>query len=134
MKRIALIEKSCDGSYGVFTPDIETTIIGSGDSVAAAKADFENSLKEMIASYSGEVLPQELQNVEFVFKFDVASLFNYFDWINVTKVAKRIGLNSTLMRQYKVGKTYISEAQAAKIEKGLHELGSELVSISLHCS
>lgn len=134
MKRIALIEKSSDGSYGIFTPDMKTTIIGSGNSVAEAKVDFENSLNEMIASYDGETLPEELHGVEFKYKFDVASLFDYFDWINVTKVAKRIGLNPALMRQYKTGKTYISEAQAMKIEAGLHKLGHELVSISLYCS
>ena len=131
MKTIALIEKGNDGTFGIFTPDLQTTIIGSGNTVAEAKTDFENSVVEMIASYDGEVLPNELQNIEFDYKFDIASLFNYFNWINVSKFAEKIGLNASLMRQYKQGNTYISEAQASKIERGLHNVGRELISVSL---
>ena len=60
MKTIALIEKSPDGTYGIYTPDIDTTIIGSGETVAEAKQDFENSVAEIMASYDGEELPDEL--------------------------------------------------------------------------
>ena len=134
MKTIALIEKSPDGTYGIYTPDIDTTIIGSGETVAEAKQDFENSIAEIMASYDGEELPDELKGITFEYKFDLASLFNYFDWINISKVAARIGINPSLMRQYAAGNTYISEKQAAKIERGLHELGAELTNISLICS
>lgn len=40
-KRTALIEKGKDGTFGIFTPDIESTIIGEGNTVAEAKADFD---------------------------------------------------------------------------------------------
>lgn len=53
MKTIALIEKGQDGTFGIYTPDIQTTIIGEGKTVSEAKADFENSVKEIIDSYSG---------------------------------------------------------------------------------
>ena len=133
MKTIALIEKGKDGSFGVYTPDINSTIIGSGATVAEAKADFENSLQEIIAAYkdAGESLPAELQNIEFEYKYDIASLFDYFDFINVSKFAKRAGINPTLMRQYKSCHTYISEVQASKIEAALHNIGKELSAVSL---
>lgn len=51
MKTTALIEKGKDGTFSVFTPDINHTIIGEGSTVAEAKADFENSLAEMIARF-----------------------------------------------------------------------------------
>ena len=35
------------------------------------------------------------------------------------------------MRHYKAGDTYISSAQAKKIEKGLHQIAKELSAISL---
>jgi len=133
MKTLALIEKGNDGIYSIFTPEIESTIIGEGATVAEAKADFENSVREMLNSYieSGEELPKELQNIEFEYKYDVASVFNYFDFINVTKFAKWAGINSTLMRQYKSCSTYISEVQAKKIEQALRRIGRELSAISL---
>ena len=131
MKIIALIEKGKDGTFGIYTPNIKTTIIGEGNTVAEAKADFENSVKEMIDSYEGEKLPTELSGMTFEYKFDIASLFDYFDWINVSKVASKLGINASLLRQYRQGNTYISEKQAAKIEAGIHSLAKELVSISL---
>jgi predicted RNase H-like HicB family nuclease len=133
MKTTALIEKGKDGTYGIFTPDIDHTIIGDGETVAEAKNDFENSVKEMIASYTeeGRELPTELKNIEFEYKFDIASLFNYYKWINVSKFAKIAGINASLMRQYKGGLQYISEAQLAKIENTLHTLGQEIAAVKL---
>lgn len=133
MKTTALIEKGKDGTYSIFTPDINSTIIGEGNTVAEAKADFENSVKEIIRFYKEgkKKLPTELKNVEFEYKFDVASLFNYYDWINTTKFAKTAGINSSLMRQYKAGIAYISEVQTHKIEATLHQLGRELTSVKL---
>lgn len=131
MKIIALIEKGKDGTFGIYTPNIKTTIIGEGNTVAEAKADFENSVKEMIDSYEGEKLPTELSGMTFEYKFDIASLFDYFGWINVSKVASKLGINASLLRQYRQGNTYISEKQAAKIEAGIHSLAKELASISL---
>lgn len=131
MKTVALIEKGQNGTFGIYTPDINTTIIGNGSTVAEAKADFENSVKEILASYEGEELPSELRGIAFEYKYDIASLFDYYNWINVTKFAKVVGINPSLMRQYKQGLTYISEAQASKIEQGLHRIGQELISVSL---
>ena len=133
MKTIAIIEKGKDGTFGIFTPDIESTIIGEGNSVTEAKADFENSVKEVIASYAdcGKELPAELMDIEFDYKYDVASIFDYYNWINVTKFASRAGINASLMRQYKQGLTYISEEQVKKIENALHYAGNELQAAQL---
>jgi hypothetical protein len=67
----------------------------------------------------------------FEYKYDIASLFDYYNWINVTQFAKIAGINPSLMRQYKKGLSYISEKQANKIEVALHKLGNELSSIIL---
>jgi hypothetical protein len=133
MDTIALIEQGKDGSFTIYTPDIQTTIIGTGQNVKAAKEDFLNSVSEMLLSYTeiGKELPIELQNLTFEYKFDIASLFDYYNWINVSKFAEIAGINASLMRQYKKGLSYISEKQAHKIEETLHKLGNELSSISL---
>ena len=133
MVTTALIERGKDGTFGIFTPDINHTIIGDGNTVDEAKADFENSVQEMIASYteSGREIPDELKDIQFVFKYDIASMFNYYDWINVSKFARKAGINSSLMRQYRMGKTYISENQIRRIENTLHSLGNELAAIRL---
>lgn len=99
--------------------------------VAEAKADFENTLKEVIESFAEGEDMGEFKNLQIVYKYDVASVFNYFDFINATKFAKWAGINAGLMRQYKTSSAYISEAQAQKIERALHIIGRELSSVSL---
>jgi len=132
MRTTALIEKGKDGTFGIFTPDIETTIIGEGATVAEAKADFENSVQEIINAYreAGDELPVELKDIHFVYKYDIASLFDYYSFINVSKFAQVAGINASLMRQYRMGQ-YISENQMRKIETTLHNVGKELSSIKL---
>ena len=129
----ALIERGKDGTFGVFTPDINSTIIGSGDTVEEAKADFENSVREIFQFYKedGIELPDELKDIEFVYKYDIASMFDYYSWINVSQFARKAGINPSLLRQYRMGNTYISENQISKIENTLHTLGKELAAIKL---
>ena len=133
MKTVALIEKGKDGKFGIFTPELESTLIGGGATVAAAKADFERSVEEVLAAFAeaGEALPDELKEVEFEYRYDIASVFNFFDYINVSRFAAHAGMNASLLRQYKSGGTYISEHQALKIENALHRCGAELMSLSL---
>jgi predicted RNase H-like HicB family nuclease len=97
MKTIALIEKGKDGTYGIFTPNLQSCIIGDGKTVDEAKADFENSVREVLNFYFEEKIeiPKELQNITFEYKYDIVSFFNYFDWINVSKFSKRAKINSS---------------------------------------
>jgi len=133
MKTTALIEKGKDGTFGIFTPELKSTIIGEGNTVAEAKNDFENSVKEVILYYqeSGKQDSNELQNIEFEYKYDIASLFNYYNFINVSKFAKVAGINASLMRQYKTGNQYISENQVMKIEDALHKIAADIAAIKL---
>ena len=88
-----------------------------------------NSYSEVLSCYENEALiPEELKNLEFVFKYDIASIFDYFDWINVSAFARHAGINPALMHQYKKKETYISDRQMKKIETTLHSLGEELCS------
>ncbi|MDR1343105.1 MAG: pilus assembly protein HicB [Prevotellaceae bacterium] len=133
MKTTALIEMGKDGTYTVYTSELDSVIIGTGDAVAEAKADFENSVQEILQMYKEDNinLPDELVGVEFEYKYDLASFFSFYKWINATQFAKIAGINTSLMRKYKAGITYISEKQTQKIEKTLHRLGAELTAVKL---
>ncbi|MDR0798583.1 MAG: type II toxin-antitoxin system HicB family antitoxin [Dysgonamonadaceae bacterium] len=93
MVATALIEKGKDGTFGIFTSDINSTIIGEGNTVAEAKADFENSVREIIRFYEedGRLLPDELKDVQFVYKYDIASVSK--------NVRHKSGKNSTAAKQ-----------------------------------
>lgn len=131
MKTTALVERNSEGTFFIFTPDLKDfTIMGTGSSVADAISDFENSVKEVIESYGSEELPAELRNFNWEYRYDIASLFDYYSFINVSALAKRIGINPSLMRQYKRGQ-YISKEQMSKIEKEIKRIGTELSAVSL---
>lgn len=124
MKFQVSIEKQSDGTYIAYNTNVDgLSLIGVGNTVNEAKADFFNSMKEVAETYDeGEKVPQCLK-ADPVFKFDLASLFEYYSVLNVSAFAKFVGINDSLMRQYKRGNTYISESQLKKIEDGIHTIG-----------
>ena len=132
MKTTALIEKGKEGSFTIFTPDIKSTIIGEGDTVFEAKADFENTVKEFIEVFEeeGRHDPDDLKNTVFEYKYDLPSFLNCYNYLNMTKLADRAGVNPSLMRQYKRGQ-YVSEKQASKIQEAIHKIGRELLAVRL---
>ena len=133
MKReIALIEMGKDGTFTVFTPDTNSVVFGDGSTVAEAKADFENTVKEFIETYeeTGVQDPDDLKNTSFVYKYDLPSFLSYYKFLNMTQLAKYAGINPSLMRQYKRGQ-YVSEKQVSKIQAAVHKIGKELSAVKL---
>lgn len=65
------------------------------------------------------------------FHFDISSLFEYYSMLNVSALARYLGINESLMRQYRSGNAPISDRQLEKIEDGIHRLGSELAALRL---
>ncbi len=127
------IEKQSDGTYIAYNTTGDTVqLIGTGNTVAEAKSDFMNSINEIIESCKEDAQPVPVELTEQPeFYFDVSSLFEYYNVINVSAFAKMVGINDSLLRQYKRGGTYISDAQLGKIEAGIHQLGKELSSLRL---
>jgi len=124
------IEKQNDGTYIAYSVNVRgLSCIGTGDTVAEAKEDFANSLEELAEDMTAE--EKERLITKPVFHFDISSLFEYYKVINVSAFAKIIGMNDTLLRQYKKGNTYISDKQLSKIENGIHKLGQELCALQL---
>jgi predicted RNase H-like HicB family nuclease len=136
MKKILIIvEKGENGLYSVYSPNTEFTVLnGQGATVEDAIADMKEALQEVIESYleAGEDITAELTgNIKFEYKYDVASLFNHFDEINLSSFARKNGMNESLLRKYKNGLAFASERQCRKIETGLHRLGQSLCAASL---
>lgn len=125
------IEKREDGTYVAYSVGVEGLVaIGTGDTVAEAKEDFANSLEELAedmdeAERAAKITPP-------VFSFDLSSLFEYYQVINVSAFARMSGLSASLLRQYKKGDTYVSEKQVRRIENHINALGNELASLRLH--
>lgn len=131
-KIVAIIEKGEDGSYGIHSPKLKNFFFGEGETVVEAKEDYLNSYQEMIESYVnwGKPIPEELQNIEFVYQYDISAFYDAHPYLNVSKLAEYIHLNKSLMRQYKRGQ-YISERQVLRIQEGIRSIGRELAGITL---
>ena len=127
------IEKQTDGSYIAYnTTGEKVQLIGTGDSVKEAKEDFFNTIEEVKQSYAelGDEMPPCLgEGVNFY--FDLSSLFEYYSMLNVSALARYLGINDSLMRQYRKGGTPISGKQLEKIESGINRLGAELAALRL---
>ncbi|MFT4072798.1 MAG: type II toxin-antitoxin system HicB family antitoxin [Dysgonamonadaceae bacterium] len=131
MKLNAIIEKGKDG-YGIYVTNLKGHgLSGMGDSVEAAKADMMEALKLMVDMYAegGAPVPKELNDPEFVYKYDIPSFFDRFDFFVVSKIAQRAGINESLLRQYKTKQAFASEEQTRKIQKAIHEIGKEMIAV-----
>ena len=80
------------GNYGV--------IDGDGATAEEAKADFMKALQEC---RDDDPNNKDLQDLTFTYKYDVQAFFKEFSFLNVTEIARRAGINPSLMRQYVSG-------------------------------
>ena len=65
------------------------------------------------------------------FEIDFKQFFQYYRVLNSKFLAKRIGMNPTLLSQYVRGKKKPSAAQTEKILMGINKIGKELSEIKL---
>lgn len=79
---------------------------------------------------NGEPLPRELEHLEFAYEYDTASVLEELSpLLNMTAFARSIGINPSLIRQYKRGQ-YISPRQSRRIQDGILQLGNRLSAYS----
>lgn len=73
--------------------------------------------------------PSTINNLSF--EIDFKQFFDYYKVINSKYLAKRIGMNESLLSQYVNGKKNPSKKQVERIIDGLHEIGKELTELVL---
>jgi hypothetical protein len=129
-KKITAIVEASSTGFGVYS-DRLPGITGYGKTVERAKSNFLSALREIRQAY-GRKVPGELKGeFEFVYKYDIASIFEHFGMLDASSFAKKIGMNPSLLRQYKTGHALASDKQKKRIETGLHELGRQLLGVRL---
>ena len=130
----AVVEKGSDGLYSVYSDDHfgNSYFGGFGDSVAKAKEDFLESIKESINEElsEGHSAPS-FEEVSVEYRYDIPSFFDFFDFINVSRFAEYAGINESKMRAYKSGISYPGEKTTKKIVDAAHAIAAELGSTTL---
>ena len=122
----AIMEKSKDGLYSCYV-DEELPgfgLSGFGATAEEAKEDMLEVYEEMKAIFAeeGKTMPE----LHFTYKYDLQSFFDYFSFLNVTKVAELAGINPSLMRQYTSGAANAGQKQYDKVKMALRKISSEL--------
>lgn len=134
MELKAIIEKGTDGLYAVRSDAVigKSYLGGFAESVKEAKADFIESIREAIdeTRAAGMTAP-EFTDVKVVYKYDLPSFFNYFDFINVSRLSAMAGINESKMRQYKSGLAHPGEKTVKKIFSVIQKIGVDLTNTTL---
>ena len=118
-----IIEKGDSGIWGRVNHN-DNLIVEQAENLA----DLELSMKELLKEFEGVDASQVLFDV----KYDLCALFDQFDFLNITKVAKYAGIHAGLLRQYASGVKHPSLNQAKKIEETLHRLAGQMQNVSIY--
>ncbi|MDP4743101.1 MAG: hypothetical protein NWR91_06545 [Schleiferiaceae bacterium] len=62
---------------------------------------------------------------------NMQALFELVPEVKISAIARRAGINESLMRQYATGKAVVSEDRLRYIEQTIHDLGRELQTVKL---
>ena len=132
MKTIkAIIEKGEDGLFSVYTEGIPGAY-GGGLTEQEAKDDFTEQLEEQ-AEFHFErtgLYPEWHNNYTIEYSYNLTGFFMAFPFINASEFAKAVGVNPSLMRQYKNGLAFASEKQRQSIQQAYEEILKRMQSVS----
>lgn len=125
-----MIEKSED-SFGAYAQDYEG-IYGAGDTLAEVKQSILDAI-DTIRTFDLSNIPEILQaDFELVFVFETQSFLEYYGSIFTRAALSRLtGINEKQLGHYIQGLHKPRKDKAEKIEKALHGLGEELLSVEL---
>ncbi|WP_077195822.1 pilus assembly protein HicB [Prevotella ihumii] len=123
---LVTVEYGKDGTYSCYseTPIGDYALVdGDGKNVQEAKADFLRAVEECREAYPDD---KRYNGLSFEYKYDLRSFFNYFSFLNVSDIAKRAGINPSLMRQYTSGVKTASEKTYERLSSCIEQIKAEL--------
>jgi len=121
-KKIRLIVEKTDTGFSAYCEEHPVFTTGR------LFSELLHNALEALNLYMNDQGIQVLEN-NIQFEIDLKQFFQYYRVINSKFLAKRIGMNETLLSQYVQGRKKPSAAQTSKILSGIREIGLELSSI-----
>lgn len=109
---------------------LKAGVLGTGSSAKAA-------IKDMLSGWQDEAdelreQGKKIPELDIEYKFDVGSLFNYYDFINVAGVSREIGVSPSVMRQYVIGIRKPSPERKKEIIMGIKSLASKMQAAEIY--
>lgn len=131
MKVKVIIYKASDGTYWCRTESevYGCMLNGCGGNVEEAKEDMNACLEEARLDYE-ETHSTAPYTVSFLYRYDLQSFFDYFSFLNISEIARRSGINPSLMRQYVSGNKAAGEKTYSKLSACITNISNELQAAS----
>ena len=123
-KKITVVIEKTKTGFSAFTEDYPVFTTAKnipeliGNTIEAANLFFEDQKTSVTR-----------ENIKFI--LDFKQFFQYYKVINAKVLARKIGMNESLLSQYVQGRKKPSGQQTEKILAGIHQIGRELSEIDL---
>jgi len=132
MKVQVIIERGADSTFDAnmeYISNVPFGLLGQGNTVSEAIADFYNSYGEIKAMYQAE--GSECPMLEFEFKYDMPSFLQYYAYAFTLAGLERItGVNQRQLSHYINGVKKPGEKTVRKIENRIHVFANEISSVN----
>ena len=124
----AFVERGSDGTYGIYVDWEDNTlnygVIGEGNSVQEAIADFKAGYLEMKELHKEESKP--FVEAEFEFHYDTASFLQYYtEYFSLAGLSRLTGIHQGQLSHYLTGHRKPSQKTVEKIDRSIHEFAKK---------
>ncbi len=121
-----IVEKTTTG-YSAYAKDYD--VFTTGEHLSKLKNNCVEAMNFYLEEKGSFVSDESIQ-----LQLDLKQFFQYYRVINANFLAKRIGMNPTLLSQYVRGHKIPSLKQTQKILQGIQLIGRELVDLQFFSS
>ncbi len=132
MKQVqAIIERAGDGNYSVYmdADDMSYLVTGTGKTVDEAVECFKNGYEDMKKYYKEE--GKEFEEVEFEYKYDMASFLSYFSKaFSLAGLSRITGINQGQLSHYVTGHRVPSRRTKEKMQRSIKEFAEDLSQVN----
>src|SRR6056297_3947878 len=123
-KKLSIIVEKTSTGFSAYST--EFSIFTTGGSMPVLVNNVYDAVNFYFEDQNIEVPKENIQ-----FDIDFKQFFQYYKVLNSKFLAKKIGMNTTLLSQYVQGHKKPSAKQTEKILTGIHQIGKELSEINL---
>jgi hypothetical protein len=123
-KKIHIVVEKTDTGYSAYAEDM--AVFSTGKEIPDLYLNLIEALNLAYEEMGYYVTADNLK-----LELDLQQFFQYYKVLNANFLAKRIGMNPTLLSQYVRGKKHPSSKQTDKIIQGIQSIGRELAALSL---
>lgn len=134
MRNLTAIIETAEHNYSAYIKGLDG-LVATGKGIDEIRQNLRQAIQTYIDTCDdvGVAVPPELKgDYELVFKMDVKSLLDVYSGIFTKSGLERLtGINQKQLWHYANGMSVPRRAQAQKLERALHRLGSELLAVRL---